>query len=556
MTKSGANTLHGDVFLFGQSGLFNASPKLEETFGNSPSLGRYRGGLAVGGPLLKDRTFYYAAGEREQAHTESASDIHSADAASINRALGAGFSPEVYTRQLTIGLFPTRRAETEWSTKVSHQLRDRGSLVGRIAATHNREQHDAFNTGGLSDRSVRGTQTTRDIAITGSWTTPLGAHATNELRGQFATRRTALSSTDHDGAGVAIPGVADFGSAYVGNNTHDQRYLELGDTVGHARGSHFLKAGFNARYVVVTGTTTDGIYGVAAYRTVDAFLAGQGEASRQVSAGADVDLSVTRASAFVQDHWTPTPQVTVDAGVRFDASALPSSLSITNRQVSPRVGVAWMPAAKWVIRGGAGLFADRLVLAAVERSWLAQQRQVVEHATGQSAPSVYTVRPGTWNPSSRQTGIGVERELTSNLTASLNYLFVRGRHLLRTVNVNLPLPTILTVANAGALGVDAPVPQQLGRPVFGRDRLDLSRDGIFEVQPTSSSSYHGMTLTLTRRLAREVEWSAAYTWSHAQDSASDFDEQPQSPYAVADEWADSRTTSATAWPSAHYSIFR
>ena len=92
----------------------------------------------------------------------------------------------------------------------------------------------------------------------------------------------------------------------------------------------------------------------------------------------------------------------------------------------------------------------------------------------------------------------MERELTSNLTASLNYLFVRGRHLPRTVNVNLPPPTILTVANAGSLGVDAPVPQQLGRPVFGRDRLDPAWDGIFELQPTASSSYHGITLALNQ----------------------------------------------------------
>ena len=70
VTRSGANTLHGDVFLFGQSGIFNARPKLEETLGSSPSLGRYRGGLAVGGPILKDRTFYYAAVEREQAHSD------------------------------------------------------------------------------------------------------------------------------------------------------------------------------------------------------------------------------------------------------------------------------------------------------------------------------------------------------------------------------------------------------------------------------------------------------------------------------------------------------
>jgi len=213
---------------------------------------------------------------------------------------------------------------------------------------------------------------------------------------------------------------------------------------------------------------------------------------------------------------------------------------MTDRQLSPRAGVAWMPAAKWVIRGGAGLFADRLVLAAVERAWLTRNRHVVEHTTANTAPSAYSVRPGVWNSSSRQTSIGAERELTPNLTASLNYLFVHGHQLPRTVNVNLPPPTILTVANAGSLGVDAPVPQQRCRPVFGRDRLDPAWDGVFELQPTASSSYHGITLALNRRLAREVEWSAAYTWSHARDSASDFDEQPENPYAVADEWADAR----------------
>ena len=413
-------------------------------------------------------------------------------------------------------------------------------MVGRIASTDNREEHDAFNTGGLSDRSVRGTQTTRDVAVTGSWTETWGAHTSNELRGQFATRRTALSSADRDGAGVAVSGVADFGSAYIGNSTHDQQYVELGDTIGHSRGSHFLKAGLNVRRVGVTAATTDGIHGVGAYRTLDAFLAGRPETTRQMSAAADFDLSVVRTSAFVQDQWTPTPQITIDAGARFDASAFPSSLGMTDRQLSPRAGVAWMPAAKWVIRGGAGLFADRLVLAAVERAWLTRNRQVVEYAGGHEAPSVYTVQRGAWNASSRQTSIGAERELTSNLTASLNYLFVRGHHLPRTVNVNLPPPTILTVANAGSLGVDAPVPQQLGRPVFGRARLDPAWDGIFELQPTASSSYHGIMLALNRRLAHEVEWSAAYTWSHARDSASDFDEQPQNPYALADEWADSR----------------
>jgi hypothetical protein len=260
-----------------------------------------------------------------------------------------------------------------------------------------------------------------------------------------------------------------------------------------------------------------------------------------MSGAAAFDLSLTRASAFVHDHWTPQPAITIDAGARFDASVFPSSLAITNRQVSPRAGVAWMPAAKWVIRGGAGLFADRLVLAAVERGWAAQQRQLVEYVTDQSsAPSVYAVRRGAWHPSSQQASAGAERELTANVTASINYLFVRGRSLPRTVNTNLPAPTMLTLANAASLGVDAPVPQQLGRSVFGRERLNPAWNGIFELQPTAVSAYHGITVAVNTRLAHEVEWSAAYTWSHARDSTSDFDEQPQNPYALAGEWADAR----------------
>src|SRR5262249_45100670 len=125
-------------------------------------------------------------------------------------------------------------------------------------------------------------------------------------------------------------------------------------------------------------------------------------------------------------------------------------------------------------------------------------------------------------------------------TAAVTYLYASGRNLPRTVNVNLPPPTILTAANAESLGVEAPTPQQLGRPVFGLERLNPAWDAIFELQPTAASTYHGLTVSLNRRLANDVEWSGAYTWAHARDSASEFDEQPQNPHALADEWADSR----------------
>jgi hypothetical protein len=182
------------------------------------------------------------------------------------------------------------------------------------------------------------------------------------------------------------------------------------------------------------------------------------------------------------------------------------------------------------------------VLASIERALIAEQAGVVERITegDETRSSLYTTRSGPWNPASLQTSVGTERLLTPNLTAAVTYLYASGRNLPRTVNINLPSPVILTSSNAASLGVETPTPQQQGRPVFGQERLNPAWDGIFELQPSAGSTYHGVTVSLNRRLADEIEWSAAYTWSHVRDSASDFDEQPQNPYALADEWADSR----------------
>jgi carboxypeptidase family protein/TonB-dependent receptor-like protein len=541
VTKSGANVRHGDVFLFAQSGLLNARPKLENADGPKPSLRRFRGGVAFGGPIIKDRTFSYAAVEHEYSRGQRAAGIDAAAARSIDAALGAGLFPDVPTRRLTEGLFPEGRTETEWSAKLTHQAAG-GSLIGRVAGTETYDDRNGFNAGALSDVSARGATTTRDVAFTTSWTTTVGARVVNDLRGQVATRRLDLRAVAQ-GTGVTIAGVADFGAPYSGSSLHDQSYVELGDTIGYSRGAHFVKAGADVRHVTVRGTTSYGADSFYVFRTLGAFLAGRPDQVRGMSAANGIELGTTGVSGFVQDRWTPGHGLTIDAGARVDAAILPASLDMTSRQVTPRLGVAWSPAAKWVLRGGAGIFADRIVLAALERSWLTKERRLVERVVDEPscpAPSIYTVRRGTWNPASRQVSVGAERQVTSNLTVAINYLAVQGRGLSRTVNVNLTPPTILTAANAASLGIAAPFPQQIGRPVFGPDRLNPSFDGVFELQPTASSMYHGLTMSMNRRLANEVEWSAAYTWSRANDSASEFDEQPQNPYALADEWARSR----------------
>src|SRR5262249_49847283 len=181
----------------------------------------------------------------------------------------------------------------------------------------------------------------RDAALTGSWNMTLTARTANELRGQLAARRQTYQSADPRGPGVVISGVADFGSSYVGDSDRRQSYFEIADTATHVRGQHLLKFGAGIKRIAVDGRVADGVRGLYMFRSLDAFFVGHPDLTRAMSGEADLDFSVSRASAFVQDHWSPTPTVTIDGGARFDVAAFPSSLGMTSRQVGPRAGIAW-----------------------------------------------------------------------------------------------------------------------------------------------------------------------------------------------------------------------
>lgn len=79
--------------------------------------------------------------------------------------------------------------------------------------------------------------------------------------------------------------------------------------------------------------------------------------------------------------------------------------------------------------------------------------------------------------------------------------------------------------------------RKLRRSVFGPNRLNPAFDNIYEWQNESSSAYHGVSISLNRRLANEIEFSGSYTLSKTIDDASDFPDQPQNPYAIRNERA-------------------
>src|SRR5712671_3259888 len=92
ITRSGTNIIHGDAFLFAQDGTLNARDPFETESGK-PSFRRFRAGFALGGPIIKDKTFYYAALEQEHNRGQIGSDIDSTVASTISAFLVTGAFP-------------------------------------------------------------------------------------------------------------------------------------------------------------------------------------------------------------------------------------------------------------------------------------------------------------------------------------------------------------------------------------------------------------------------------------------------------------------------------
>src|SRR5215467_5250336 len=248
VTKTGTNLIHGDAFLFLQNGALNARGPLSGE-PDKPDLNRYRIGLSLGGPVVKDRTFYYAGFEQEHTRVQSSSDIDPQISGAINRFLGSGAFPRLPVRQLVTGFFPTSRAETEASGKVNHQLSERHSLMVRYALTNNRESGDAFATGGQTDVSGRGSSFTEDHALVGSLVSQFGSKAVGDFRFQLATRRVALRTNDQagpdrpSGPEIEINGLVNFGRPYGGNDRRRVNHYEASYTIALSRGVHLFKTG-------------------------------------------------------------------------------------------------------------------------------------------------------------------------------------------------------------------------------------------------------------------------------------------------------------------------
>jgi hypothetical protein len=538
ITRVGTNDLHGDAFIFFQNGSLNARNPFE-TEKARPSLHRYRGGLAAGGPIIRNRTFFYAAFEQEHNRTLDGSLITPQLAGAVNRILASGKFPRMATPLIDDNFFPAAHAETEASGKVNHQLNGRNSVMLRYAFTNNREAGDAFNTLGWADASGRGSSFTRDQGVVASFTTVFDPQSVGDLRFQFADRQAVLRTNDVTGPGIDIAGLINFGRPFDGNGHRREDHEQVTYTYSHSSGAHLIKAGVAVNHVAESVTMLDGFGGYYVFGSLADLAAARPAQFRRTFGQPSTTMAVTNYGAFVQDHWSLTRALTVDVGLRYDFEHLPRLFRQDTKNFSPRIGLSYKVAPKWVLRSGYGIFFDRYVLAAlnpvVQQNGFSAFEQVASGAMAttifQSArggapsapviglkPSIERADRGLSTPYSQHVSFGVEHLLSRDLTVGASYLFVRGVKLPRTRNINLIPPG----------------------PMFGPERSDPQFNDIYLLEDRASSTYQGVSFTLNRRMSEELEFSASYTLSKTHDNASDFDEQPQNPFNTVAEWALSR----------------
>jgi hypothetical protein len=555
ITRSGANAIHGDAFIFAQDASLNARDPFENESGK-PSFRRFREGVSLGGPLVSDRTFYYAAVEQEHNRGQNGSDIDPAVAATINSFLGNGAILGLATRQIITNFFPISRAETEAAAKLDHQLTKSTALMLRYAFTNNREAGDAYNTNGLTDVSARGSSFVADNSLSGSLTTVYGSSAVGDLRFQVATRHAVLRPTQPNGPEIDIAGIVDFGRAYEGVSNRRENHYQAGYTYTRTMGKHIWKTGAAVSRVSLRAAAADGFGGIYLFNSLQDFLTAQPAQFRQAFGNPTVNLPVVNLSGFVQDHYALTSTVSADLGARYDFEILPNQFNRASHNFSPRIGLAWTPSSRWAVRAGYGIFFDRYILADLAQALALNGSQAfLQVADGSAAanlfavaqggpqsspasgiaPSVFRADPRMATPYSQQASVGVEHQVGKFISLRADFLFVRGTDLSRTLNINLLPPVVLSPGNAVSLGVMNPTPQQIGRQVFSPARLNPAFDGIYQLSNSATSTYKGVSFTLNRRMNDELAFSASYTISRTVDDASDFNEQPQNPFLLAQE---------------------
>lgn len=528
-THSGTNAIRGDAYAFMRGERFDAENALS---GTKLPLEQKQYGLSLGGPLLRDRTFFFSNVEQLRQKSGGVITISAANVAAINARLD---EVSYAGPRITTGAFDTSLDTTNVFARADHSASATNQFTLRFNS-YDVSSDNARSVGGLNAVSRATSLENRDrtLAASNLWT--ISEAAISETRVQATRSRLAAPPNDLVGPAVTISGIANFGTSTTSPTARDIDLYQLVQNVTWLHGDHAFKGGVDLLQNRVHIGFPGAVQGVYSFQNLANFLAGRYSSYQQAFGEPDTQQTNMNIGAFVQDEWRATPSVTVNAGLRYDVQQLPSLVDTDTNNISPRLGISWdvQSNGRSVLRAAAGMYYSPIPLRAVSN---AIQRDGVTYRIVQvgsnfpGAPTfpntfdtfpttvltnITTIDPNIQNSRSDQASIQYEHQFGATTSASIGYEHLRGHDIIMSRNINVPTTTDPTIPN-------------LGRP-----DPRFANNGQF--QSIGDSWYDGVTLSIAKQ---PVEWGSvrlSYTWSQGFDTSGNFFfSQPQNANDIAAE---------------------
>jgi hypothetical protein len=411
VTKSGTNDLHGSLYGYLSNKAANARSLLQSSEFDAYRRGQY--GATLGGPLRKDRTFFFMnydgqrMGESPTYPSTLLDNLTTLDAAKV----ALNLPPENLNTLKTLD-------HDNGFVRLDHQLSNNTHLAVHYGAFDARDLNvlvgDTLDGGGIGAPSSGHNSFIRDQSLVGTVSTVLKPELVNTALVQYARRHNTFPAVTGQ-PNLDIPNTLLFGHNFGTFDANDESRFEASDSLAWIKGKHYWRfgadfnriwdfaiwpgftpmriifPGFNclvdfANYVTPAADIPQSPNPPCAAFLNPAFnLHGvptvfwgapvgtgpivQGSSPPPVPTTwqnayvdpQDYDVPINHGyfGGFAQDQWRLTPKLTLNYGLRWDfETGLTQMINHDYRGWQPRVGLAYSPTKHTVIRTGYGIFDD------------------------------------------------------------------------------------------------------------------------------------------------------------------------------------------------------
>jgi len=580
ITKSGTNSVHGDGHFYARGRNLGSSQFFYNL--NSPAdrapFFKHEGGFTLGGPFVKDRTFWFVSLEK----------THQGVPLTLTPGSATG-ATSVTTSQ------PTK--EVLWSAKLDQKLTNNHQFMVRFNAQRDIQDNLLVQVPQNADPESLVSSVVHDHTLNLALISTPTPHTVNEAR-FFWHRFLSQTPTKSLLAGQSGPGFYQ-GAAFCCPQAALQDRFQYMDNLSWTHGSHTIKTGTNISRFPYDSLFKQYFFGLYTYQKPLTLSAGGGAPGSAANPATLFTTSfgpgrVTSTdmvySAFVQDSWKATNNLTVNYGVRWDmevgaftggkipdpnskgcfqGNGIIPACSSDHNNWQPRLGIAWSPhydsGFLHTLFGNPGRSVIRASVAEVTE--LAYLNIVLDSlnfdgttllTVNTSNPAILANAPNTppasqlavlnpfpiknfgrirpisnhlRNAETRHAAFSISRQLTNSMVAEVGYLGVFGFGLFGERDTNSPIP-VADPAHAGYFYF-AKGPTTGDPTLAANGRPDNRFTGIRTNDNSRTSAYHGGYVKLSQRLAHHVQFTGSYTYSKTLGTSEDFygASEPANPYA-------------------------